>query len=708
MPFPIRLLLIENSPTHPDALASLIRLQAPQETTLERVDSLSGALQWLEERAFDLIFLDLKLADAEGLPVFEAVSEGASDTPIVVLAHPEQVDLAAQALPLGALDYLVRDELQERALGRAIRHAIEAKKVRLKAQEMRKRKSEFVAMVSHELRNPMTGVMGFIHLLTKTDLDEVQREYVMAAQKGANSLLELLNGLLDLSNAESGHISLKLESLDLRECLESVVILSAPQARSKGLEMVASIDPAIPDRVLADSLRLRQVLVNLLGNAIKFTDSGQVILRARIRTSTAQEVVVRFAVEDTGRGIPAHQHKLIFQAFGQAHSTDRACGSGLGLAIARELIGAMGGVLGLDSEVGKGSHFWFDLHFSVEQPSRLLGRLQNQRVLVLESHLPTRRALLFALRKMGATVSTEIQSDCDLIVCDAPRPDLPRVNCLVCSHDRTLELPELCQSVQRPIRLTDLLLTPPTPSPLQESPSRESFSGSGGRVLVVDDDPLCRQLAQALARGCGFECDGAEDGACAERMVGARDYCFVLIDHHLPDCTGQQLARRLLQSGCRANLISLSGSKVCAPEFSGCLQKPLQPAALEELLQQPPAIDWQVLDRFKRYQTGTQPSLIRQLVETYTHLAPRRAAALRRAIREGRNREVRRVAHQLKGAAASVGAVAVAAAAGHVEEAPSEAGLVGALNVEVMRSLRIFRQYLRELLSDSTMGPASD
>ncbi|CAN0230918.1 unnamed protein product, partial [Phaeothamnion confervicola] len=360
-------------PRDAELLEFQLRIQGHRDTHIERAKRLSDALECLDNRCYDLILLDLTLPDKQGLDVFLMMNESAPELPIVILTGLADARLALETVRRGAQDYLVKDEIEGRALARALVHAIERKKVeqqalqlRSEAEEMQRRKSEFVAMVSHELRNPMTGIVGFVHLLSKTRLDGIQREYVEAVTTSARALVDLLNNLLELSSAEAGHVNLDMQPLDLRECLENVACFYVPQAHAKGIEIVANVDPEIPDRVMADALRLRQVVVNLLGNALKFTDSGYVGVSARVRASHEHGVVIRFVVEDSGRGIPEDQCKTIFQPFRQVEKEDRMGGKGLGLSICQQLIQAMGGVLGVISQPGMGTGFWFDLAFEVQ------------------------------------------------------------------------------------------------------------------------------------------------------------------------------------------------------------------------------------------------------------------------------------------------------------------------------------------------------
>lgn len=690
---PPRILLIEDNPHDAELLEVVLRSEAHAEAHIERAKRLTEALERLRQGAYDLVLLDLTLPDERGLPVFQAVQEAAPHLPIVILTGLADEMLATETVRLGAQDYLVKHEVEGRTLARALTHAMQRKKLQLELEEMQRRKTEFVAMVSHELRNPMTGIVGFIHLLSKTQLDEVQREYVQSVKNGARSLMELLNNLLDLSSAESGHISMDLQPLDLRECLEGVAAFTAPQARAKGLEMVASIDPRIPDEVLADNLRLRQVLINLLGNSLKFTQHGYVGLFARVRSLTDREVVVRFVVEDSGRGIPIDKKASIFQAFTQAHRDDRACGAGLGLSISQQLIGAMGGVLGVESQLGEGTAFWFDLHFPVRKPSSLEQKLAGLKVLVQETQPQMAEALIFALGQMGAEVFTQSGTTCDLIVTDRPvvRSPVPH---LVCSYDRSLSLPMHARYIPRPLRLMEL---EPMRSAQPVVEVSVVASPSNGRVLVVDDDNLCAQLVQAVAGQCGYHCDHAGDAVQALNLIADHPYELILLDHHLPDSTGLELAQRIRGNGCGTPLVSLSGShKACHPSFQGYLEKPLNPPELENLLQRPPAVDWQVLERFKKFQTGNHQHLIRELVLTFTNSASERTQALRAAALRGSPQEVQRMAHLLRGAAASVGAVGVADAANALEEAPEQPRLIQNLDFEVARSLQLFRQFLED------------
>jgi signal transduction histidine kinase len=630
----LQVLLVEDNAGDVRLLREMFSKEKPDSFELTHLLRMSEAEIHLAKGGVDIVLLDMGLPDGHGLDTVRRAHAVAPDVPMIVLTGLDDEALAAEAMKEGAQDYLIKGQIESRALPRALRHAIERHRMQKETAdeaekgkfidslaasnrelELRNRevecatqlKSKFLANMSHELRTPLNAIVGFSDLLaeeTAGQLNTKQKRFVNHISQGSAHLLQLINDILDLSKIEAGQLELRCEQFLAKEALSEVLSTIGPLAMAKNIQIQQKLQT---DRlVYADRVRFRQILYNLLSNAVKFTPEG-----GRIEVNCFDgEKQVCISVTDTGIGIRPEDQQVVFEEFRQVEGSRDAVneGTGLGLAITKRLVEEQGGKISLSSEPGKGSRFTFTLpagsNTSIPEPTNppnslpatTSGGAGKPLILVVDDETSARELLAsylnpeyrIAIAESGTeAVNKAQQLRPDAITLDLSMPGGSGLDALVTlkKTPETANIPIIIVSILDQEKVGFALgaadyLIKPIRKPVLLEAIRKHLPLQGNddsEILLVDDDPRTLELLEESLRSAGYETQSVQCGERALEVLSSKLITAVVLDLRMPGMDGFEVIRRVREQATLNELpILVMTAKTLAQEEIGLLSRETQ------------------------------------------------------------------------------------------------------------------------------------
>ncbi|AKH69512.1 signal transduction histidine kinase [Spongiibacter sp. IMCC21906] len=577
-------------------------------------------------------------------------------------------------------------EIQNIELDLARREAVNANRI----------KSEFLANTSHEIRTPLNGIIGFTKILLKSELEQQQYDAVETIRKSSDGLLTIINDILDFSKMEAGKLVFDEAPVDIREIIEDTLQILAPTAFDKKLELALFFDPSIPDMLLSDGLRLKQILSNLLNNAIKFTASGYIRIDAICKGNDGQNISLNLQISDTGIGLSKDQQQQLFQGFTQADAsiTRQYGGTGLGLVIVKGLVEQMGGEIGVISEAGKGATFWVTLRLPVVKNAirmRNFASLTGKTVAMYDKSVLQTAATQQLLQSWGMNVYPcddiqNLRQNCDYrILSVAIDESLPTLPIPKNSEHPTIVLSPQPQKYDN--RINAIFLQKPVSQiklfdafNLQHSQhiTAPQLKFPDMRVLAVDDNPANLLMLKSFLDDLSVQSQTAQNGIEALQRCREKVFDLILMDIQMPQLDGIQASKEIRHSSLNKHTPIIALSAYLAPEnpkqlreagINDFLSKPIDDRQLLRLFERtasnPPAVsktpprpvDIQECLRLAKGKNGLAEEMLRMLLESL----PDQAQSLAEAKNNDNRQQIAAISHDLKGACCYTGAPALKA-----------------------------------------------